>query len=203
VYKFCVQGIYDDEVIIRRSANANGPIRFLVRDPTGSHSYRWIDDPVNTIIDESKLGQLIAEEMLEAYFWTRRFKLSSRELALLDEVLATDLFGLGMTPACYIRHLNIQVQIGSAACSKTSGSVYSEEDDSLRAIQKLAVVLTPRTEVTLDIGLLGTMDDNIEFSMSSSITETLLENLAPVINPLKKRRLRVTVTHEKLWNDWR
>ncbi|KAF1918635.1 hypothetical protein BDU57DRAFT_116902 [Ampelomyces quisqualis] len=201
VYTYCVQGIYDNEVIIRRPAHANGSTRFLVRDCTGPPSYRWIDDPINSIIKDPILGDLVAREMLEAYYWTRRFKLSHRELPILNKVLGEDTFGFGMTPACYLRHLHVQVHMGSAKYSKLSEVIGLEEEDSLRAIQDLAIVLTTRTEVTLDFSFLGHVDDNDDYPLSPANTERMLIKLGPVINMLKESQLRVAVTHEKLWGD--
>jgi hypothetical protein len=201
VYTFCVQGIYDNEVIIRRPAYANGPIRFLVRDRTGPYSYRWIDDPIDSIIRCSILGDLVAREMLEAYYWTRRFRSAHRELPILNKVLEEDTFGFGMTLASYVRHLHVQVRLGRATYPALPELIGSEEEDNLRTIQNLATVLTTRTELTLDLSFLGDSDDNDGSTTWSTDTEMVLIKLAPTLDMLKDRQLRFAVTHGTLWND--
>ncbi|KAF2826655.1 hypothetical protein CC86DRAFT_259539, partial [Ophiobolus disseminans] len=145
IHTFCVQGSYDNNVIVRRASRSESVFALLTRQCLCHHSYRWVEDPTQLIISAQVLGQELGREMVEAYYWTRTFKFTHRELSLLAPFLSTDRFGLGMIPACYARRIQIQFQPGIA--------VVSEEKQYLQALEILGAMLTARTEVIIDIEL--------------------------------------------------
>jgi hypothetical protein len=105
------------------------------------------------------LGDDVAREMLECYYWTRTFKFSHHELCLLGPFLKTDGFGLGMIPAHYARRLQVQIQPLDFAFLLPDTRLF-EEERCCKAIEALGAIQTPRTEVVLEVDLAqGSLDD--------------------------------------------
>jgi hypothetical protein len=181
---FCVRGLYDNEVIVRRPAVHSDAISLLVRERAGQHSYRWIEDPIQSILDVPALGIEVARELLEAYYWTRTFKFSHREMSLAESFLKTDRYGLGMRPADYVRHLHLSCRIGMRGRQV-------EEDETLRTIEGFGGLLTIRTEVDIDV------DFGQDFRVENNVSEALAKNeltcsrVSDVVERLSGRGLRI------------
>jgi hypothetical protein len=196
VYTFCVQGLYDDEVIVRRSATVHGATALLVRECTGRHSYRWIEDPIDSIINALDVEHdYIAREMIEAYYWTRIFKVSSRELSLIGPFLETDKFGLGMTPACYARRLQIQIHADDCAQARRSKAGRAEYETNLQIIGALGAVLSTRTEVIIDVGLLG--DERNDGDNLQNLVEAgkILDQFMQAVELLRDSGVRIAISY--------
>ncbi|KAI8938589.1 hypothetical protein NX059_004465 [Plenodomus lindquistii] len=200
VYTFCMQGSYDNEVIIRRSTNNGNAFDFLVREPLGPHAYVWVEDPTTSYIGAARKTADVAREMLEAYYWTRVFKFSHRELDLLETFLRCDLFGLGTIAMIYARRLHIQLR-------PFAGAERSPEHDTVeqqrchRAIVALAAIQSARTEVVvqfnLDQGFLGCAD----YTRFSPEDENILFQVISDLITLKERGLHIEIVFSGTWNE--
>ena len=199
IYSFCVQGSYNNEVIVRRAAYSEKAIALLTREYLGQHSYRWVGDPINSLISAQNLGYDVAQEMLESYYWTRTFKVSHRELSSIAPFLKTDRFGLGIVPAYYVRRLCIQIQPGAFGLACLPEARHSEEERCLQVIENLGDMLTVRTEVVIDVNLAESFLDNIAQSWSSVETD-ILSRITGVVNVLQERGLRVRMTCNRIWD---
>jgi hypothetical protein len=190
---FCVRGLYDNEVIVRRPAVTDA-ISLLVRERAGQHSYRWIEDPIQSILDVPALGIEVARELLEAYYWTRTFKFSHREIGLVERFLKTDRYGLGMIPADYVRHLHLSCRIGMRAKQV-------EENDTLRTIQGFCGLLTIRTEVDIDVDL--GQDFRVEGDLSEPLVETepTCSWISDVAKELRRKGLRIKTSCSQSWHE--
>jgi hypothetical protein len=198
VYTFCVQGPYDDEVIIRRSATLGGSTALLVREYTGRHSYRWIEDPIDAIINASAIQHdYIAREMLEAYYWSRTFKVSHRELPRLGSFLETDKFGLGMIPAAYVRRLQIQLHGDVFVQTRWSEPKWVEYEKTVRIIERLSGVLTKRTEVTIEFDLHRGRQD----SLGDTVKTEEMQHLVHAVERLREAEMRITMSCRTRWNE--
>jgi hypothetical protein len=199
VYTFCVRGLYDDEVIVRRSTDAISSTSLLIREHAGQYSYRWIEDPIRAILNVPVLGVDVAREMLEAYYWTRTFKISHRELPLLGSFLKTDRHGLNMIPSIYIRRLQVQLQVGNYVRTHLLEDKGSKEEGALRAIEALGRDLTTRTEIAIDVILDGDLSDHYDGSrIACRHAEHILEILR-IVGGLRERGFRIIISHNELW----
>jgi hypothetical protein len=195
VYTFCVQGLYDDEVIIRRSATAECATTLLVREYIGQHSYRWTEEPVESIISASAIGhERVTKEMLEAYYWTRTFKVSHRELSLLGSFLDTDKFGLGIIPASYARRLHIQIHGDAFAQVRWSEENRDEHETNLRMLEALGSILTPRTEVMIEFDVHQEQFTDGDGLHNCAKTEAMLAKFVHAVERLREGKLRITVS---------
>ena len=190
IYTFCVQGSYDNEVIVRRAADSKGALALLTRQCSGQHSYRWVEDPTPSIVSAQHLGRKVAQEMLEAYYWTRTFKFTHRDLSIVTLFLATDQFGFGMTPHCYARRLHIQFQPGVLALP--------EEKRCLQGIEHLGAMLTTRTEVAIDIEVPERQDDFDHLQTYEPAEEWSLR-VAQAVYGLREQGLRVEMLYRRTW----
>jgi hypothetical protein len=202
VYTFCVQGQYDDEVIIRRSTTVQGATTLLVREFTGRHSYRWIEEPIDSIVKPLAIKhEHVIREMLEAYYWTRTFKVSHRELSLIGPFLDSDKLGLGMIPASYARRLHIQIQGDAFTPGRWSDAKRTEHETSLRMLEALGSILTARTEVMIEFDLYQEQSNNEEGLHGCVRSEDMLAKFQNAVERLKGGKLRVTVSCKRKWNE--
>ncbi|KAL5116627.1 hypothetical protein ACEQ8H_005505 [Pleosporales sp. CAS-2024a] len=197
IYTFCVRGPYDNEVFIRRPTVVSDMYALLVRQPTGHGSYRWAEDAVHALCDVSKLGYQGARELLEAYYWSRTFKCSHRELSVVGPFLQTDRYGLGLTPGCFMRRLQLQIQ--ADMCSQNDISeARSAVEEAVGAIKGLGNVLTLRTEVSIDVSLPELVGDR-EYALKSSRIHDLSREVEKAVESLRAKGLRVALTYNKTW----
>jgi hypothetical protein len=200
VYKFCIEGSYDNEVIVRRAANANDAIVLLIRERSYQQSYCWIEDPISSSVSAQNLGLDAAREMLESYYWTRTFKFSGRDLSLLAPFLKTDKFGLGMIPASYARRLHIQLQPYIWTQLRLPEARKIEEERCVRTIEAVGLMLTSRTEITIDIDLAEGLKDDMESLAWTERAEKSLLRISQVVKSLKDRGLRVNIIYSRTWD---
>ena len=192
VYTFCVQGPYDNEVIIRRAAAVKYSFAHLVREPVGPHSYQWVEDPVASYLENERIGLHVAREMLESYYWTRTFKFSHHNLDLLGTFLDTDRFGLGVTPTQYARRVQLQIQ--PFTCE-------ARQQKWLRAAEALSTLRSARLEIEVQIDLAhGAIDDSGFENVTDNVVRFLLEAVQTV-NELKEKGLRVKITFCTTWDE--
>lgn len=203
IYSFCLQGAYDNEVIVRRAAMGQ-TYRFthLIREPCGQYSYQWIEDPVSACLSKKSCDSNFAREMLECYYWTRTFKFAHHELCLLEPFLQTDDFGFGMIPAVYARRLQIEIQPLLFAFLLPDNRAL-EEQRCCRAIEALHSIQTTRTEIAIEVDLTqGTLSD-ADYELFSEAAANFTSKIKSVVEGLQKRGLRVTLeaTGSQLQND--
>jgi hypothetical protein len=201
VYSFCVEGAYDNEVIVRRAAESGSFLTLLIRERFGHQSYRWIEDPIVSTMNAQSLGLDAAREMIESYYWTRTFKFSDRELYLLGQFLQTDQFGLGVMPASYARRLKLHVQPYLWAQLRSAEARKAEEDRCMWAIESLGTMLTTRTEITIDIDLAEGLRDDMRCSGFTGRADRILRKIAQGIEGLREKGLRVNITYCQTWDE--
>jgi hypothetical protein len=199
VYMFCVRGPYDDEVIVRRPTSAEEANVLLVRQPTSQCSYRWMEDPIHLILNIATLKDQVAKELLEAYYWTRTFKCSHRDLPFLGLFLNTDRYGFGMVPSSYIRRLQLQIEVDYGTHLKLPLAKEVVGKSNLHAIKGLAEVLTTRTEVCIDVIVPSDVQD--DYDCPEILEESVLE-IEKVVAGLRQGGFRISVTHNELWGHW-
>lgn len=191
VYAYCVEGSYDNEVIVRRTAIGNNR-RFthLVRQPCGQHSYQWVEDHTAKYLSAEGLGGDVARELLECYYWTRTFKFAHHELCLLKPFLETDGFGLGMIPAHYARRLHIQIQPLTFAFLLPDKRLF-EEQMCRKTIETLAIIKTARTEVVVEVDLAqGSLSDG-DYERFSKESAQFMLKIESVVEILRESGLRI------------
>ncbi|KAH9874071.1 hypothetical protein IAQ61_004699 [Plenodomus lingam] len=201
VYTYCVQGPYDDEVIIRRSLHSRNAFDFLVRESSGPHSYLWVEDPTASLISSERMTTATAREMLEAYYWTRVFKFSHRELDLLTAFLGTDVFGLGRLPVIYARRLHIQLR-PFAHAQRSPKHDAKEQAKCRQAISALAAIQNARTEVVVQFDLARHLLDGASSDEQFSAEDAaFLLLLVRDLIALKEKGLRVEILFSGTWNE--
>ncbi|KAG9188574.1 hypothetical protein G6011_07279 [Alternaria panax] len=193
VYAYCVQGSYDNEVIVRRTAiGSTRRFAHLIRQPCGQHSYQWVEDPTVTYLSAEGLGDDVARELLECYYWIHTFKFAHHELCLLKPFLKTDEFGLGTIPAHYARRLHIQIQPLSFAFLLPEKRLF-EEQLYCKTIEALSIVKTARTEVTVEIDLAqGSLSDG-DFQRFSNEAAQFMLRIGSAVDNLRETGLRITL----------
>lgn len=201
MYTFCIQeGAYDSEVIIRRSFTRHHAFSLLVRESSGPHSYSWVEDPITSTITGEHMSPAIAREMLEAYYWTRVFKFSHRELDLLGPFLRSDMFGLGRIPMLYARRLHIQIRPFAYAARRLREHDPTEQQKCHQAIATLATLRTARTEVIVQFDLEQDLLDCAAYEPFSAEDEEFLLKLIRDLIALKDRGLRIEIAFSGTWN---
>lgn len=193
IYAFCLQGAYDNEVIVRRAALGQ-PHRFahLIRESCGQFSYQWVEDPVTACLGTRSLGYDVGREMLECYYWTRTFKFSHPELCLLGPFLQTDGFGFGMIPAHYARRLQIQIQPLYLTFLLPEERAL-EEQQCCRAIETLSAIQTTRTEVAIEIDLSQGSLNDADYERFSDVAATFTAKVKKEVDNLKGAGLHITL----------
>ncbi|KAE8834131.1 hypothetical protein P3342_013442 [Pyrenophora teres f. teres] len=194
IYTFCVEGSYDNDVIVRQTAVDNTHrFAYLVREPCGQHSYQWVEDPMTACLKRETLGRDVAREMLESYYWTRTFKFAHHELCLLGPFLRTDGFGLGIIPAHYTRRLQIQIRPLDFAFLLPAQR-RSEEEQCFKAVGALAAIRTTRTDILVELDeAQGSLSD-AEYKCFSSEAAKFTLRLRSVVEALKKQGLHIIQT---------
>jgi hypothetical protein len=201
VYAFCVEGSYDNEVIVRRSTNPADLFSLLIREHSSHQSYRWIEDPIVSTISARRLGLHAAREMIESYYWTRTFKFSDRDLYLLVPFLQNDQFRVGVTPASYARRLKLRIQPFVWAQLRSPEARKSEEERCIRTIEALGNILSTRTEVTIDVDIAEELKDDGRCSVSVDRAQRTLRKIVQVVDRLKDRGLRVDMMYSRTWDE--
>ncbi|KAF1831173.1 hypothetical protein BDW02DRAFT_64098 [Decorospora gaudefroyi] len=193
IYTFCIQGPYDNEVIVRRTAyGSTHRFAHLIREPCGQHAYQWVEDPITSYLDVKRLGHEVAREMLECYYWLRTFKFAHHELCLLGPFLKSDNFGLGMLPAQYARRLQVQIRPLDFTFLLGEQRLF-EEKRCCKAIETLAAIQTARTEVAIEIDLAQGSLDEADYDRFSSNAAQFMRRMARLIEELREKGMRIRV----------
>lgn len=201
IYSFCVQGSYDNEVFVRHSTSRHAAFSLLIRQSFGPHSYQWVEDPMTSLIRAGTLGVDVAREMLEAYYWTRTFSFSHRELSLLHTFLETDTTGLGRTPAIYARRLHLHIQPFVCSEPRSPETRRLKEQECCSAIEALAAIKTTRTEVVVLFDMdRGSMDD-VDYQRCSDATGQLLLRMVQATHVLREKGLRIETRFSGVWSE--
>lgn len=199
VHTFCVEGPYDNEIIVRRGRRDE--IRFLVRHYIGPESYGWVEDPTFAQLSPNRIGVDACREMLQAYYRIRTFKFSHDELECVRFMLEKDCLGLDMHPAEHIRHLDLQIQPFRIAQLREYGLRSKEEARYAQALRSLAVLQAPKTIVDIHIDMAeGWADDGEReemFNDAASIVFQLVEH----VNALKRGGLNIALLLEGRWDE--
>jgi hypothetical protein len=178
---------------VRRTASGKTH-RFvhLIRQSCGQHSYQWIEDPTTVYLNAEGLGEDVAREMLECYYWTCTFKFAHHELCLLRSFIETDAFGLGMVPAHYARRLQVQIQPLVFMFLLPNKRLF-EETRCCKAIEALAAIHNAWTEVVVEVDLAQGSLVDIDYERFSEGAAQFMLKVSLVVEGLKKRGLRVTL----------
>ncbi|KAF7446824.1 hypothetical protein Ptr902_06970 [Pyrenophora tritici-repentis] len=194
IYTFCVEGSYDNDVIVRRTAvDDTHRFAYLIREPCGQHSYQWVEDPLTACLKREALGGDVAREMLESYYWTRTFKFAHHELCLLGPFLRTDVFGLGIIPAHYIRRLQIQIRPLDFAFLLPAQR-RSEEEQCCKAVEALAAIRTTRTDILIELDEAQDSLSDAEYKHFSSEAAQFTLKLRSVVETLREQGLHIIQT---------
>ncbi|KAH7067908.1 hypothetical protein FB567DRAFT_508901 [Paraphoma chrysanthemicola] len=199
IYTFCVEGTHDEDVIVRHSAHNKHGLIFLTRQRLAEHSYRWIEDPVIALISSHRLGEDVAREMLESYYWNRNFKLAHKEILQLEAFLKSDLLALGVVPAHYIRRLQIQIQPFRLITARIRATDRREEENYLSAIQVCSKLLTACTVVLIEVDLAEGSSDCLESYQPIDEIEHIVAKYESLAKVLKKKELRVELSCCRTW----
>lgn len=189
IYAYSVQGSYNNEVIVRRATKPQQAFTLLTRECSGPFSYHWVEDPIRETISTHRLGREVAQEMLEAYYWTRTFKFTHRELPLISTFLETDQYGISMIPAHYARRLQIQIQPSTFLRHQSREARRAEEDRCLRAIESLDIKLTSRIEIAINIE----PAEDLEQPFMPIERDELTPKLVHVVQCLKATGMRIDI----------
>jgi hypothetical protein len=196
VYNYCLEYPHDHDVVVRRAPEGNDTNLFI-REHIYQRQYSWIEDPISSYVSTQDLGLDTAGEMLQFYYWSRTFKFSSRALSLLIPFLETDMFGLGLIPAYYIRHLHIELHPHVWALSDLSRI---EEQICFSTIEALGDALTSFTKITLHINLVEDMEDDMESVAMSEKAKKCLQRVEQIVQHLRGRSLRIEVIYIRTWD---
>lgn len=187
-------------MIVRRRTDPSGTIMLLVRESLGPHSYRWIEDPITSMLNVSVMGNEVAREMLESYYRARKFKISHRDLSLVESFLKSDTFHLDISPGSYVRRLELDIRV--EASMEDRGIAESFDKDVGTAIEALGANVTGRTDIAI-----GLCRDN-QFLLESErgwngamFQRTLFPRLWKAMKSLRERRPRARVVYRQTWTD--
>lgn len=198
IHTFCVEGSYDNEVIVRRASGSKSAL--FVRQSIGAHAYQWIEDPVFRRLDPHRLELGIARELLEAYFWTHTFKVSHQDLDLVQTFLETDRFGLGVRPADHVRCLHVQIQPFMCAQLRLPKSKDEQLVRCRRALEGLATIQSPRTTVNIHVDLAQSfLDDEDSENLLADAAQLVLQ-VVEVVNILRTNGLKINLIFEGKWD---
>lgn len=199
VHTFCVQGAYDNEVVVRQSTGSK--LALLVRQPTDEHSYQWVEDPILQLLNPRRIGRSGASEVLDAYYRTRTFTFAHRELGGLRAFLENDSFGLGVRPADNVRRMHLEIQ--PLLYAQVQSSISKEENITgcCRALEALATIQGSRTTVVVHINLAqGFLDDEEHGQRLADAAEFVFRTSA-VINTLRLVGLTIELVFEGRWDE--
>lgn len=199
IHTFCVQGSYDNEVIVRRAID-NIPA-LLVRQSIGTHSYQWVEDPILLQLCPDRIGLGPAREILDTYYRTRTFKLIHDDLESVQSFLETDRFELSMRPADHVRRLHLQIQPFRYAQLRMLESRIDEESRCCRALQSLATLRTPQASVDIHVdlaqGFLNAEEDEELLDDAAGFVMRIVD----LVRTLRVSGLNVRMTFEGRWNE--
>lgn len=198
IHTFCVQGSYDNEVVVRRGFGSRPSL--LVRQSTGSHSYRWTKDSISEQVAPNRIGVTAAQELLETYYRTRTFKFIHDDLGALRPFLEADTFGLAMRPAEHVRRLHLQIQPFQYARLRETNAKIQKEQTCHQALESLLNLHSPRTAIEIHADLAQGFCDNEEYDELLGDAAGFIFRITSLIDRLKKMGLNIEVSFEGRWD---
>lgn len=198
IHTYCVQGLYDNEVIVRRAVGNKSAL--LVRQPIGAYSYQWIEDPVLQVLDTRQIGLNAAREVLDAYYRARTFNFAYRELEGLRTFLEADCFASGVRPADHVRRMHLQLQ--PFVYARMDGTKAKDEEIGrcCRSLEALNTIQSRRTTVVIHVDLAHELLDDEYEPRISDIADFVLQ-MGKVISALRPRGLKITLVFEGRWDE--
>jgi hypothetical protein len=200
IYSYCIQSEYDDEVIVRRRTDPSGTIMLLVRETLGPYSYRWIEDPITSLINVSVLGNEVAREMLESYYRGRKFKISHRDLLLVETFLKADTFHLNVSPGSHVRRLELDIHLETSMKNLEMAEPFDEHIGL--AMEALGANVTGRTDIAI-----GVCRNNHPLPQSgkawecASLDHKVSPRILEALESLRNRRPRARIMYRQTWRD--
>lgn len=198
IHTFCVQGPYDNEVIVRR-ATGNMSV-LLIRQSTGTHSYQWVEDPVLLQLSPDRLGPDLARELLETYYRTRTFKFVHEQLGTVSSFLKGDKFWLAMRPADHVRRVQMQIAPFRNAQLRMPNLKDEDEVRCHQALVSLGDLQHPRSNVDIRVDLAQGFVDEEEYEDLLNDAAGFLFRVVKQLNILKMHGLNVDLTFEGKWD---
>jgi hypothetical protein len=196
---FWAQGVHDNEVIFRHVPE--GKPSFLVRQYTGPRSYEWIEDPILSQICLGRVGLETSRELMEAYYGTRTFVFSHKELDSLWTFLETDKFGLRMRPAKYVRYLRLQIQPLLYGQLRTSRSRIEEESRCCHALEALEMVQASRSTINVHVDLTqGSPESESDEDALAGAAQFLLR-IVEIVNRRRTSARDIRMVFEGSWDS--
>jgi len=196
---FCVQGYYDNEVIVRRGSNRQPTL--LVREPVDTHSYRWVEDPIFLQFSPERIGLVASREMLETYYRTRTFKFVHEELGCVAPFIEKRNSDPSSCPTLYLRRLHLQIQPLKYAQIREPEAMRSEQDIYCQALGSLVALRNPRIVIDLHVNLAEGDVDEEELEELLSSAAMLLFRIIGLVEVLKTRGLNVRLTLQGRWDE--
>jgi hypothetical protein len=198
IHTFCVQGSYDNEVIVRRGTEESPGL--LVRQSTGLHSYQWVKDPIlqQSILD--RIGTVASRELLETYYKTRTFKFIHAELSILQAFLEADSFGLDMRPGDHVQRLHLQLQPFRYAQLREPNAMDAEEQNCHKALKLLLNLHAPHATIEIHADLTQGYCDDSEYNELLGDAAGFIFRVIGFVDRLKNNGLNVEVFFDGRWN---
>lgn len=198
IHTFCVQGSYDNEVVVRRGTGRR--LDLLVRQSLGSYSHHWIKDPILQQSVSDRIGAVAGKELLETYYKTRTFKFVHDELSALQPFLETEVIGLKMRPADHVQRLHLQLQPFKYAQLREPSAMKEEEQICHKALESLFGLQSARTAIEIHADLTQGFCDDIEYSELLGAAAGFLFRTIGLVDRFMKKGLNVEISLEGRWN---
>ncbi|KAF2632931.1 hypothetical protein BU25DRAFT_406224 [Macroventuria anomochaeta] len=198
IHTFCVQGSYDNEVVVRHSTGSK--LALLVRQSIGTQSYQWAEDPILLQLGPDRIGMNAAREVLDTYYRTRTFKFVHEELGLLRSFLETDSFGLAIRPADHVRRLHLQIRPFKYTQLREPKWKDDEETRCLKALESLAGLQVPCTTVDIHIDLAQDFSDDEEYEELLDHAAGFVFRVMRLVDTLRMNGLKLELSFEGRWD---
>lgn len=198
VHTFCVQGSYDNEVVVRRGTGKEP--NHIVRQSTGTHSYQWVKDPIFQQSVLERIGPVAGRELLETYYKTRTFTFVHDELRTLRPFLEAHSFGLEMRPADYVRRVHLQLQPFKYAQLREPDAMMEEEKTCHKALDSLFDLQSPRTAIEIHADLTQGHCDDLEYNELLEDAAGFIVRIMSLVDRLKEKGLNIEISLEGRWN---
>lgn len=198
VHIFCVQGSYDNEVVVRRGTESRPNL--LVRHSTGPHSYQWIKDSTLQRLGPDRVGVTAAREILQTYYRTRTFKFTHDELSTLEQFLEADTFDLSMRPADHVQRLHLQIQPFQYARLRKSDAMSKEERTCREALESLQNLYSTRAAIEIHADLAQGFCDDEEYNELLEEAAGFIFRTIDLVRRLQKEGTRIELALEGRWD---
>ena len=151
----------------------------------------------------STLDEAVSRELLEAYYWTRTFRFSHMDLALVHTFLHTDTHGWAVLPALCARRVQLQIQPFASVCVHTSGpkAISFDARSCTRATEAFAAIPSRRilVDVLVDVAQ-GSMQE-AEYERCADEVSLFLLEVMRLVQSEKERGVRVKLAFSDTWDE--